>query len=213
MRRFVLLVLLIPVLCQSQTKKSSAAAAHSVACGYSKGCATFNEMVRNNDPSLHNLHDDRLATLVCFDEDKNSDNFFVIRFGNQQKLSWERGTGANSYWQVSPDFMLFTDFVRGLLNRQELQPIIWKRNVVDPDGKPGPDDTIHAELNEASADTSVVIDEASIEYRTTFTNTSDAKTDYTVRIRRSTKRFERGAKTSAGLFTHDGRCISFGSAR
>jgi hypothetical protein len=185
----------------------TAAGTHnSIACGVSKGCATFNEMVRNNDVSLRNLHDDRLETLVCFDDDKNSDSFFVIRFGKQQTLSWEQGTGTNAMWQVSPDFMLFTDFVKGLSNRQELQPIIWKRNVVDPAGKLGPDDTIHAELNEQSADTSVVIDEASIEYRTAFINASDAKVDYTVRIRRSTKRFERSAKTSAGLFTFDGRC-------
>src|SRR5271167_2931150 len=87
------MVLLVAAACFAQRQQASPPSPHKqVACGASKGCATFNEMLRNDDPDLIRIKqrgNGGFTTLVCFAEEKNADSFFLVQFDRQQDLIWE----------------------------------------------------------------------------------------------------------------------------
>jgi hypothetical protein len=212
MRRFVLLLLLVAVVCQSQTKNSSASTAQGgIACGTSKGCATFNELVRSKDAQFRDLGADRIrSSIVCFDETKDSEVFSVVQFGREKTLIWfDASRNESGAVQESNDFFYFNDFRNGLSNRSEVVPILWKRLMLkDMAGRTTVDD-VHAESKERADDNYVVITETSVDYGTHFKNAENQEVKYTLQIRRSTMRFGEDFSSASMTISRHGRCLSF----
>lgn len=203
----VLFVILVaPCLAQAQ-KAPSLPASKGLVCGVSKGCGTFNEMLRNNDPVTR--RDSRTTTLACFYDQKDMDSFLLVEFGREQQLSWtlERNApGFNLY--TSTDYFGFTDFQDGVANREEFWALTWKRSV----SKSKTDQLapfVFAELAEKTDDTAVSINEVTIGYTTKFENIDKEKVEYTLQIRRSTKRFQERFITPSATITRNGHCIVF----
>jgi hypothetical protein len=206
----LLVILLVAAACFAQKQQTSPPAPHKqVACGTSKGCATFNEMLRNDDPELLRIKhrgNGRFTTLVCFAEEKDADSFFLVQFDRQQDLIWEKDT-ADPTKEHSPDgLFLLDEYQGGMRNFVANEWLDWQR----PIQRSRPEDTLgSATLLTKKEGTFVSIDQAEVDYETTLTNANDQKVGYALRIRLSTKRFQETAKMSSTSLTQSGRCVTF----
>jgi hypothetical protein len=204
----LLVILLVAAACFAQNKQVSPPAPHAqVACGTSKGCATFNEMLRNNDADLRSFkrQSDFYTTLVCFNGEKGIDSFFLVMFDRQQNLIW-RTDQADSVTEHASGIFTFNDYQDGMRNRVVTEMLDWKR----PAHRFKQEDALgYATRFEKEEGRIASIDEAEVNYMTTFTNATKQQTEYTLQIRRSTKRFQETIKTGGFTFTNSGHCVTF----
>lgn len=185
---------------------STPAKQQSFACGLSKGCATFNELVKANDPAVRDLRNPNVEYLACFSDEKDLDRFLLLGFTREKRLVWWRDQDEHGVkWESSFDSLEYTDFIDGIANRTDVPPILWKR-LADKSGAAPFAQLYDRTLN---PNTNVSIDDATITYTAKFTNRDKAEVGYELQIRRSTNRFEERLSTPSITVVHKGRCITF----
>jgi hypothetical protein len=206
----VSIVLLLVLACFAQKQPPASPRSQAqVSCGTSKGCATFAEMLRNNDPDFRNLTSADYMAFVCFVD--KEDRFFVVGF-DASLLLWDVDPERSAFERADGLFT-FTDYQDGFANRSELETVLWRRRILKYRHKPE-EEWQRAELSPKEKGKVVSINDAEVNYLTTFSNGRNEQVQYSMQIRRSTLRFQETFKLPAGNSVGDtGRCKPFGAAR
>lgn len=174
---------------------------------FSAGCSSYNEMVQKKDKQLLHDFDTYDHAFACFRTAE--DVFMLLYYSDPVPDAYSKSPLTNPFVQQE-DFVSYARYKHGLLDDYQATQGLWRKRAHATDNNA-------TFVSSPSSDPSARIDDSEISFFYTFQNIYDAKTSYSLRVRKSTLRFsevfewqgQKNAKKdqdNAGMTDNTGQC-------